>query len=130
MYTTFDQIPFEKLGEILRPKLKDKRLFVSACSMTNKYLAKSIIPDSQCYSIIGPKRAVPFNDAAILWASFYHLMFSANSNSMKREEILKNTRSIANLYGVPLNYYSKSKEEKVGYKFCEIIPDLFPENCI
>lgn len=79
MATTLDTIPFEQLGGILQPHLHNKRLFLSACEMVNEELAKAIIPDSGCYSIIGPSESVKFSDAAILWASFYHLIFNYDS---------------------------------------------------
>jgi len=122
MATTLDKITFEELAEILRPRLKERRLFVSACSMTNENLAKLIIPGSSCLSIIGPKTRVPFNDSAILWASFYHLMFTTNPKAMKRKDILRNIQGIVNIFKVTLNYYSISKNDKRGYKFREISP--------
>ncbi|MES9949356.1 MAG: hypothetical protein ABW118_10385 [Candidatus Thiodiazotropha sp.] len=119
MATTIDTIPFNELAEIVEPFLENRRLFISACSMTNEGLAKTIIPSSECLSIIGPAKDINFNDAAILWASFYHLMFRDNFKKMNRELLLKNTKSVAQMYKVPMNYYSKTKTKK-GYKYTRI----------
>lgn len=119
MATTLDSIPFKELAKLVEPVLENRRLFLSACSMTNEKLAKEIIPSSDCLSIIGPSKDINFNDAAILWASFYHLMFRDNYKIMNRENLLRNTKSVAQMYKVPMNYYSKSKR-KSGYKFTEI----------
>ncbi len=73
--------------------------------MTNHNLAKAVIPSSKCLSIIGPAKTVNFNDAAILWSSFYHLMFRDNAKAMKRPMILQNLKDVAQMYRVPLNYY-------------------------
>lgn len=73
MATTLDEIPFNRLGEILGPYIRKRRLFVSACEMVNTDLARAIIPRSNCYSIIGPSVDVTFSDSAILWASFLSL---------------------------------------------------------
>lgn len=116
MFTTLDEIPFDEMAKILESVLEYRRLFLSACSMTNENLAKSIIPASDCYSIIGPAKDVHFNDAAILWSSFYHLMFKDNAASMKRSKILENAKSVAKMFKIPLNYYSKSKSQKSGFK--------------
>ena len=115
MSTTLDIIPFEELSELLEPFLESRRLFLSACSMTNRNFAKAIIPPSDCLSIIGPTKTVNFNDAAILWSSFYHLMFRDNSKAMKRSTILQNLKNVAQMYKVPLNYYSKNTRRKLGY---------------
>jgi len=116
MSTTLDIIPFEELSELLEPCLEGRRLFLSACSMTNRNLAKAVIPSSECLSIIGPARTVNFNNAAILWSSFYHLMFRDNSKAMKSFTILQNLKNVAQMYKVPLNYYSKSTRRKLGYQ--------------
>ena len=52
--TTLDDIPFPKLGKLLKPYLRKKRLFISACSAVNEDLAKAGIPSSRCTSIMGP----------------------------------------------------------------------------
>jgi hypothetical protein len=122
MGTTLDTIPFPRLGEILRPCLENRRLFVSACEMVNNKLAEAIIPKSGCYSIIGPSEKINFSSAAILWASFYHLMFNYDSDVMTRERLLKHCKQLAQLFSVSLNYYSTSKTQKRGFKFTEIKP--------
>jgi len=122
MFTTLDEIPFKEIAQIMNPFLRKRRLFFSACSMTNIQLAKYIINISGCYSVLGPKDAVSFDRAAIFWASFYHLMLRDSAKSMKRQKILERANSISTLFGIPLNYYynsSKSstiiKEYPVGY---------------
>lgn len=121
MVTTFDKIPFKELTNILNPFLRKKRLFFSACSMVNINLAKYIINITGCYSIMGPKDKVPFDRAAIFWASFYHLMLRDKAKSMKKEKIIKNAAAASTLFGIPLNYYSGSKtkilikERPIGY---------------
>jgi hypothetical protein len=69
LYTTLDEMSFTELGELLVPYLKQRRLFVSACEAVNRDLAAALMPDSGCYSIIGPAREVGFGDAAVMWAA-------------------------------------------------------------
>lgn len=122
LFTTLNNINFKKISELLEPILEDRRLFLSACSMTNDNLAKAVIPSSECYSILGPAKDIHFNDAAILWASFYHLMFKDNCKSMNRSRILHHARNVSTMFKVPLNYYSKSKKYKKGYSYTKINP--------
>jgi len=52
--TNQDDIDFDELGKILNPHLTGRRLFVSACEMVHIDLARAIIPESGCFSVIGP----------------------------------------------------------------------------
>jgi hypothetical protein len=70
----------------------EARMMCNSCARhdttTQDARASAIIPSSKCYSIIGPIKKVSFGDAAIIWASFYHLMFSVDEKKMKRSRIL------------------------------------------
>jgi hypothetical protein len=112
MGTTFDDIPFSELGDILKDIGEDRRIFLSACSMANQSLANEIIPKSQCYSILGPATEIDFDDAAIFWTSFYHLMFKHNPKAMKREIVLSNAEKIAKNLGIKLNYFGRKANNK------------------
>jgi hypothetical protein len=122
MSTTLDRVRFAELGQLLRPALAKRRLFISACSMTNETLAGEIMPGSGCFSLIGPQKDVEFGDAALLWASFYHLMFKRNKRAMKRADIIEIVQRVATTFGVPLRYYSASKTENRGYRFRAVSP--------
>jgi len=115
IWTTFDEIQFSELADILDTKLYHKRLFLSACSVVNRNLADQIISKTNCYSIIGPKHNIEFRDAAILWSSFYHLMFKMNSKRMVREVLIKNIQKVVNTFNEPLNYYSAGPANKSKY---------------
>jgi hypothetical protein len=55
--------------------LKGRRLFVSACAAANSKLADAL-SSSGCLSIIGPQDKIRFDDAVMIWSSFYYLLFS------------------------------------------------------
>ena len=109
METTFDDIPFSKLGDILKDFGKNRRIFLSACSMANISLANEIIPKTRCYSVLGPSMKIDFDDAAVFWTSFYHLMFKHNPKVMKREMLLSNAEKIAKMLGIKLDYFGRGK---------------------
>ena len=111
IWTTLDEIPFKELAEILGGNLYKKRLFMSSCSVVNDKLAKAVIPKTECYSIIGPKKDIEFRDAAIMWASFYHLMFKKNKRNMFREGLIENMQKVVDTFGQPLNYFSTSRRQ-------------------
>ncbi|MFC4094814.1 hypothetical protein [Euzebyella saccharophila] len=109
-----DDIKFKRLGEILNPYLDYKRLFISACSTVNEALASQIFLNKKCYSIIGPKKGIYFGDAAIFWASFYHLIME--DDKMKYDNLKEKINKLSKLFKVRMNYYRKSTGEKKGYK--------------
>ena len=101
--TTLDDIQLEDLGEILNPYLDGRRLFISSCEVVNKDLAEAIT-GSGCLSIAGPTEAVPFSDAAILWASFYKIAFDWKSKGMDTKDI---TLILDNLATLSWELYTK-----------------------
>ncbi len=112
--TNREDIAFDELGKILNPHLAGRRLFLSACEMVHTDLAKAIIPGSGCFSVIGPNERVRFTDAAILWSSLYHLMFSRNSEAMKRADLLSFLPQTSKLFQVNMSFFSKSASGRHG----------------
>jgi len=113
---TLDDISHEEFGVLTEAFLYKKRLFLSACSATNRHLAEKVIPKSNCYSIIGPSNDIGFDDAAIIWATFYHLIFKANNRAMKRTDILPTLKKLVKTFDVEMNYFSVSTSRKSGVK--------------
>ncbi|MFZ0034910.1 MAG: hypothetical protein WAK60_07995 [Sedimentisphaerales bacterium] len=124
IYTTLDKLSFSNFSSIIKPYLKKKRLFISACSSTNDQLASMIMPLSGCFSIIGPSEDIAFNDAAIAWAAFYHLIFKENPRSTKRSIIKPALTNISNSFRIPFNYYSTDSGYPIGYKKIKISPTI------
>ena len=116
IFTTLDEIPFGELGEILNPYIDSRRLFISACEAVNVQLANAVMPNSGCLSIIGPYREVTFDDAAIVWASFYQLMFRENWNKMRREDIEFVLEGLTELFEVPIAYCGARTRSRGGYR--------------
>lgn len=116
MATTLDSIPFDELSTLLKPYLRERRLFVSACEMVNINLGKLLLPGSGCFSLMGPATRIAFSDAAIIWASLYHLMFNHAPDIMKRNILLLYGKRLTTIFGTPLNFYWYNAKTK---KVCE-----------
>ena len=114
--TTLDVIEFEELGEILRPHLRNRRLFVSSCKVVNDRFAQSVMKDSDCNSIVGPSTDIFFDQAAAMWASFYHLAFREDDSRIRRREIQSILKELAKLFKVPLVYCRRAKKSTNGYR--------------
>ena len=113
--TNQDEIDYEELAEIVNPHLNGRRLFLSACSMVHEDLAREIIPNSGCYSVVGPVEDIYFSDAAIVWSSIYHLVFSESPEKISHKVLKEKLLKVCALFGVQFGYYSKSKKLKRGY---------------
>lgn len=113
--TNLDEINYDEMSKVLKPHLDGRRLFLSACSMVHEDMAKEIILNSGCYSVVGPTEDIYFSDAAIVWSSIYHLMFSKDSNKMSRKVLKENLTKVCKLFEVQLGYFSKSNKMKRGY---------------
>jgi hypothetical protein len=105
MATTYDPIDFVRLGRIFRPHLHGRRVFLSACEMATKVLARELLAGSNCRSVLGPAKGTYFGDAALLWSSFYHLMFRTNPQKMQRKWLEQHAKSTADLFDVALNLF-------------------------
>jgi hypothetical protein len=119
--TTLDTIGFKELSELLRPRLRYKRLFLSACEMVNRSLASKLLTaNSKCHSVIGPNEPIYFTDATIFWSSFYHLIFKINESSMKLQDIQSKIGVLTKTFDIQVDYYSASNSLKQGYSYKKI----------
>lgn len=111
--TNQEAINYEDLADLLKPSFKRKRLFLSACSMVHCRMAKHLIQETECHSVIGPADDIEFHKAAIFWASLYHLLFLNNPDKMNHTQ-LKNTLSKAeNLFEVNMKFFARSGDNSI-----------------
>lgn len=120
--TMLDKIPFQEFGAMVRPHLKRRRLFLSACLATNEALAKEIMPQSGCWSIMGPTGKIGFHVAVVLWAAFYHLMFKVDSEKMKYKAIKVNAQKVVELFEEAMTLISHVENSIKGYKLRRLKP--------
>ncbi len=114
--TTFDDVKYAELGKMLRPHLRGRRVFVSACKMANGTLAKELFRGSGLLSLTGPQKNINMDDAAAFWASFYHLMFKIDSRGMKKENLRETVGKLSAIYDEPINCFLASRKRKLGFK--------------
>ncbi len=49
--------------------------------------------------MLAPEGEINFDDAAIFWTAFYHLMFKGDRRAMHRSDVIENVRRCASLVG-------------------------------
>ena len=106
---TLDNLDIDDLGALLSPYLESRRIFFSACKLVTPELARALLKETGCYSVIGPSNAIRFDEAALFWASLYHLMFRNDETVMKRQELQRNLRALSAVLGVNVRYFSVSQ---------------------
>lgn len=72
---TTGRIPNAKLVALLKPHLDGRRLFLSTCLAARGGFAETLMQQSGCLSVLAPMNEIGFDDAAVFWTAFYHLMF-------------------------------------------------------
>lgn len=119
MATTFDDLSFPELAELLEPTVSHRRIFFSACSMTNHTLAHQVFSKTECLSIMGPANNIFFGDAAVFWASFYTVMLR-DYLTMSYSRIVMNARALARAFRIDLNFFGRSRQSSRPYTFTKI----------
>jgi hypothetical protein len=119
--TTMGLVSAERFSDIFSGKLKNRRMFISACSV-GKGQMPGLIRDKNkgMYSIVSPMDDIRFNRAAGIWAAFYLRMFeSSGSNGkpssklLKNEEITKSLLHLCRLFDVRFKWsYHNTKVDK------------------
>lgn len=105
----------EDLVNLLGPHLSGRRLFLSSCLAARSDLATTLLERSQCRSVLAPVSNIGFDDAAVFWTAFYHLMFKGQPNSMSNARIEEKVRICASLVNERFSLFY-SKEKKSGKK--------------
>jgi len=108
--TTLDSVTYQEFAKIFEGKLKDRRLFVSACSAGNKLFAEVVGGrNSELISVAASATDIRFDHAVAFWTSFYVKTFSLNAKSMNSTRIAEVARPLAVLFEAPLHLSKRSK---------------------
>ena len=105
---TLDQLTDVEFADIVGPVLGERRLFLSTCLATTADFAQLIFDRSDCYSVAGPVGSIDFTDAALLWSTFYHLMFRTSAKSMQKNAILENIAKVATCVDERMRLFTRS----------------------
>jgi len=104
-WTTIEPIPAIEMADLLAPHLNHRRLFISACLATDNKFVTALMERTDCSSVLGPSGSPNFDDAAIFWTAFYHMMFKQNPNSMTNAIIEENVRKCASLVNEQFTFF-------------------------
>lgn len=122
--TTFDAVSYSALGKKLKASLEGRRVFTSACEMANDALARHLLKDTGCYSLVGPADKINFDDSAAFWVTFYHLLFKQDENRMKHRDIEFYVGELSTLFNEPINYFRRDEGLAEGFRKIEKKPTI------
>lgn len=119
---TLEKMSFDEFGNIIKPYIAKRRIFMSACSVMNKSFISSVMHNSECFSVVGPQGKIRFDVAALMYSSLYLLMFKENEDLMKHQEIANNLVKIGITFGNELTgYFFRNGKYIEGEKILDTI---------
>ncbi len=96
-HLTTEQIKSDDLARLLAPHMNGRRVFLSSCLSARSTFAATLLKESECLSVLAPMNNISFDDAAVFWTAFYHLMFKGGRKSMSSGRIRTNVGICASL---------------------------------
>lgn len=118
--TTLGLVSADRFSDIFADKLKNRRLFISACSVGKGQMPELIRNKNKgMYSIASPLDDIRFNRAAGVWAAFYLRMFESSivkgkpaTKLLKNEEITRSLLHLCRLFDVRFKWsYHNAKHD-------------------
>lgn len=106
-FTTVDEVPAKDFAAFMAPHVNRRRVFLSTCLGADSPFAKELLSQGDCWSVLAPVGRINFDDAAIFWTTFYHLMFKSNPDSMSRPAIERTVTLCASLIGQDFRLFYK-----------------------
>ncbi|MDY0259461.1 MAG: hypothetical protein RBR41_07315 [Desulfovibrio sp.] len=117
IHTSFDEVKFEEFASIFERKLEHRRLFVSGCSVGQQNFAEALFEkNGGMYSLTAPKNDVRFTQTLPFWSSFFYLMESVDSNSMKGAAIYPSLQLCSNMFDISMTHFFKSPAKGITHK--------------
>lgn len=115
-YTTTGEIPAAKFAKMLAPHVRGRRVFLSVCLAAKSVFATRLLENSECLSVVAPVGRIDFDDAAIFWTAFYHLMFKKSPGSMNLAAMERTVQQCAELVGERFRLFHRDKDGEVCSK--------------
>ena len=112
-HLTTGNIGSDELARLVAPHVDGRRVFLSACLAAKSTFAKTLLEESKCLSVLAPLNEIAFDDAAVFWTSFYHLMFKSARRSMSAAHIKANVRICASLVQEQFRLFQRQKDGSI-----------------
>lgn len=111
-------ISFSQLDDMFSEYGRNKRVFFSSCSVMNNDKIISEMSETQFLSITGPLTDISFQEGAIFWASFYHLMFTSDETGMNNEHLRDTLQKLSTTFDVKVSTIIRKKKSESYNGYC------------
>lgn len=111
---TAERLSNDALSKILKDKLKNRRLFLSACRVGSGFLPNLLQTNNRgAYSILSALDDIPFSTSCALWCSLYPKLFSERMDSIKCNQLVQNLNELTRFFGLRfrLSIYRAERKE-------------------
>lgn len=97
-------------------KNEKRRLFISACNVLDDITTQFEYRNNSFISIVSPSAKIRTSIAPLVWATFYHDMFTIEKKSMANSDIRENLDRICDLFNVKFNGYFRKGNDSNQYE--------------
>jgi len=87
-------------------------------------LARHLLKDTGCYSLVGPADRINPDDSAAFGVTFYHLLFEQDENRMKHRDVEFYVGESSTLFNEPINYFRRDEGLAKGFRKVEKKPAI------
>lgn len=113
-----ETISFSQLDDMFSDYGRNKRVFFSSCSVMSSDNIINEMSETQFLSITGPLTDISFQEGAIFWASFYHLMFTADETGMNNEHLKDTLQKLSTTFDVKVSTIIRKKKSRFYNRYC------------
>lgn len=101
---TSEALDKAEITKILEGKLKNRRLFLSACRVGSGFLPTLLKASNKgAYSILSAVDDIPFSTSCALWCSLYTKLFSEKADGIKRKQLIQHLTELTRFFGIRLS---------------------------
>ena len=117
---SLEQVSYDKFCEAIIKKGVGKdgqrRLFISACNVLDEIATQFAVVNNSFISIVAPSTRIRTSIAPLVWATFYHDIFTINKEFIKNSDIKENLNRICSFFKVKFNGYFRKKNDSNQYE--------------
>jgi len=114
IFTTLEEIPNNDFAEMCYEKLKNRRIFFSACEVGSGGLNILLRNNNKgMYSIAAPQDKISFGTACAFWTAFYTKALSDNPLGMEANKLRPVLQKLCGFFGIRLSwsYYTPTSDK-------------------
>ena len=100
LHTTFEKIQYSEFAQIFHGRLRNRRLFVSACETGNELFVETVRGANRgMHSIVSPRSKIATGSAVAMWCAMYMRSFYRGPDVMRVSDIRNALDLLGRMFG-------------------------------